>query len=438
MSNLIEKCDEKKRELDSFRPLSPEQEARVLQKFRLDWNYHSNHLEGNSLTYGETRALILHGLTAQGKPLQDHFEITGHNEAILWVEDLVRKKEPLTEHVIRQLHELILKSDHYIDARTADGQPTRLLVEVGKYKTQPNHVQTITGEPLFFSSPADTPADMHALMDWYRSSDDEPILKAAYFHYRFIRIHPFSDGNGRIARLVMNFILMMGGFPPVIIKTDEKDAYFSALRIADAGNVEAFVDYVATHLLRSLALMLKAAHGNRIDEPDDVDKEIALLRQRFSATGRELQVMRNQATLDTIWKDWMKAWFANFVERMVQFETFYLTVLGSIQIDNTTSDLDVHSPLSKLPTSISAKRDSQISVSVHFSALKKIGLEAVNFGSSLTVQFFKTQYRFLRQGSQILGDFAYHEAPTEEQLRDWIAAEMRAHATAIDNQLSKL
>src|SRR6476620_9543803 len=99
----VSKAERLKNELDSLRPLNGEQEGRIMQKFRLDWNYHSNHLEGNSLTYGETKALILHGITAQGKPLKDHFEITGHDEAIKWIDDVIKEERPLTEHFIREL-----------------------------------------------------------------------------------------------------------------------------------------------------------------------------------------------------------------------------------------------------------------------------------------------------------------------------------------------
>ena len=105
----LERAEQLKAELDDLRPLDPEAEGRIMQKFRLDWNYHSNNLEGNSLTYGETKALILFGITAQGKPLKDHFEITGHNEAINWVIDLVKGEAELTEKFIRELHVLLLK-----------------------------------------------------------------------------------------------------------------------------------------------------------------------------------------------------------------------------------------------------------------------------------------------------------------------------------------
>ncbi|MFK7933786.1 MAG: Fic family protein, partial [Saprospiraceae bacterium] len=124
-----------KQELDALRPLSKADEMRIMQKFRLDWNYHSNHLEGNTLTYGETKALILFGITAQGKTLQEHFEVTGHDEAIKWVLDVIKQKYPLTENFIRELHQLILKEPYERDAITPDGQPTKKLIQVGVYKS---------------------------------------------------------------------------------------------------------------------------------------------------------------------------------------------------------------------------------------------------------------------------------------------------------------
>ena len=172
MSN-IEKALKLKTDLDSLRPLSKEDELKVMQKFRLDWNYHSNHLEGNSLTYGETKALILFGITAQGKPLKDHFEISGHDEAVKWILDIIKQDRPLTENFIRELHKLILKEPYEIDAITADGTPTKKRIEIGKYKSSPNHVKTKTGEIFRFANPEETPALMRDLIDWYREEIDK-------------------------------------------------------------------------------------------------------------------------------------------------------------------------------------------------------------------------------------------------------------------------
>jgi Fic family protein len=284
MENLV-KAIQLKEVLDQLRPIDKIQEKRILQKFRFDWNYHSNHLEGNSLTYGETKALLFHGITAQGKPLKDHFEITGHNEAIDWVLDMVKNTTPLTENFIRQLHQLLLKEPYEVDAITPDGKPTKRKIAVGTYKTMPNHVKTKTGEVFYFATPEETPAKMHDLLEWFRekaeNNDVNPIILAAEFHYRFIRIHPFDDGNGRTARILMNFILMQFQYPPVIIKTEDKDNYFIAIQLADTGNIEAFVDYIAKNLVYSLEIMIAGANGESVEEDDDLDKEIQILEEKL-------------------------------------------------------------------------------------------------------------------------------------------------------------
>jgi Fic family protein len=272
--------------LNALRPINADQERRIWQKFRLDWNFHSNHLEGNSLTYGETKSLLLHNITAQGKPLKDHLEITGHNEALLEIQDAVKQQRPITESFLRQLHTLILKERYQVDAQTIEGQATRKWVEVGQYKTQPNHVITATGETFRFAEPFEVAAKMEKLVQEANAECSTPeagLLLAAKLHYQFVLIHPFDDGNGRMARILMNLVLMRCGFPPAIIKTQEKEAYFSALRQADGGQFEVFAEYMAERVTESLKVMISGASGQSIDEPDDLDKKIAL----FVATAKE-------------------------------------------------------------------------------------------------------------------------------------------------------
>ena len=294
--NVLAKSEQLKNELDNLRPLNAEAEARIMQKFRLDWNYHSNNLEGNSLTYGETKAFILFGITAGKKPFKDYLEIKGHNEAINWVVDLVKGKTELTEVFIRQLHELLLKESSESFAQTPDGKPSKKKIEVGKYKTLPNHVLTATGEMFYFATPENTPIEMHELLDWFRKerekSDVNPIILASLFHYKFIRIHPFDDGNGRTARILMNFILMQYGFPPVIIKTEDKENYYGVLHLADVGEHEPFIEYIAENLVNSLEIMIKGAKGENIEESDDLDKELALLERRFRSIGSKIEMQK--------------------------------------------------------------------------------------------------------------------------------------------------
>ena len=284
MKNL-EKALELKKELDALRPFNSDDEARIMQKFRLDWNYHSNNLEGNSLSYGETKALILFGITANGKPLKDHFEITGHNEAINEVIEIVKQQRPLTENFIRELHLLILKEPSIKSAITPEGKETTKKINVGAYKTSLNHVKTVTGEIFRFSAPEETPAKMHDLINWYRSEiqkdDVNAILLASEFHYKFVRIHTFDDGNGRLARVLMNFILMQFGFPPVIVKTQDKQNYFAALRQADAGLIENFVEYIAENLVYSLELMIRAVRGEDVEDENEISNKFEAIKRKI-------------------------------------------------------------------------------------------------------------------------------------------------------------
>ena len=301
ISALLSQAKEMKSELDSLRPISAEQERRIIDKFRLDWNYHSNHIEWNSYTYGETKMLILHGITSWWKPLRDGLEIKWHNEVLLWLLDIVHGDYPITEVFIRELNQKILWEPYELDAITPEWLPTKRLITPGQYKKQPNHVITKTGEIFRFAEPFEIVSKMNDLIDWFRweqkTPETDPIFLATEFHYRFIRIHPFDDGNGRTARILMNFILMQYGYPPAIIRTDEKEWYYAALRQADVGDLSAFFEYITREVIRSLYIMIRWAQWEGIDDEDDLDKEIRLLKgeiqsdkkQKFSSKEEKIQ-----------------------------------------------------------------------------------------------------------------------------------------------------
>ncbi len=258
--NLLTRILEKKQTLDSYRPIPHDIEKEIFDEFRLEWNYHSNHMEGNTLTYAETKMLLLFGITSSGKPFRDSLEMMGHNEALNWVLDIVKESYPLTETFIRELHTKILKEPYESPAMTPEWIKTFRIITPGMYKQMLNHVRTATGEIFRFAEPFETPAMMWDLIEWYRGErerpDTNPIILATDFHYRFIRIHPFDDGNGRTARILMNFILLSYGYPPAIIKTEEKWEYLYALRQGDIGEMDAFYDYIAQKVEQSLDTML--------------------------------------------------------------------------------------------------------------------------------------------------------------------------------------
>lgn len=440
MSNL-QKSLELKFELDALRPLKKEDELRIMQKFRLEWNFHSNNLEGNSLTYGETKALILFGITAQGKPLKDHFEITGHNEAIGWVIEIVNQKRPLTENFIRELHKLILKESYEVDAITPDGLPTKKKVKVGVYKTSPNHVKTKTGEIFRFATPEETPALMNDLIHWYRNKTQQnevnPILLAAEFHYRYIRIHPFDDGNGRTARILMNFILMQFDYPPVIIKTEDKQNYFAALQQADAGLLEPFIEYIALNLNHSLELMIKGAKGESIEEPDDLEKEIALLELSLKNVSEKIEVSKNRVTISRLYDRSIAPLIEQYNKKSSLLDRFYAQSSFVIVLNQDKPLHNTHGRIEVIKKHIN-EHVKALKLEYQYKGFNQTGFREFNLNTNISFQFDLTRYRVKNTNSQVFYEKMYGEQLTEEEIRNLVTADIRMHKDFIEKQINNI
>jgi len=426
---------ELKKQLNELRPIDKEQEAKIMQKFRLDWNYHSNNLEGNSLTYGETKALLLHGITAQGKPLKDHFEVTGHNEAINWVIDVVKGDYPLTESFIRELHKLLLKESYEVDAQTPDGKPTKKRISVGSYKTSANHVQTRTGEMFYFATPEETPAKMGDLMAWYNEKVEEgelnPVLLAAEFHYKFIRIHPFDDGNGRTARILMNFILMKFGYPPVIIKTDDKENYFSALQLADTGNLEAFVGYIAKNLNRSLEIMISGAKGEDIEEANDIDKEIALLEKRLAGHGKEMKA-KSTRFMQPIYNENIKLLAKELLSKLAPFQNYYIHKNMVLKVDGTEY------PYLTAPTNINFGTRT-ISIRLDYNTIRRPGLETFFFNCEIFFEFGTVNYHVyeIKNGAKNIFFIKNYDKLDKQEFQELLRIVLKTHNEKLQKALEE-
>ena len=218
MTNLPAQTATKKAELDRLRPLAPAGLRNFEHVYDLELTFTSNAIEGNSLTAAETQLVIEHGITIGGKPLKDHLEALDHHEAIVYVRAIAKNTAALTEFDVRTLHSLVL--------RRADPNIA------GRYADQGRFVLTETGRRAF-PRPAEVPALMGAFAEWLRSAPDIPDTAFAA-HRRLVAIHPFNDGNGRTARLLMNLILIRGGYPPVSVRPIDRLAYIAAIDDAEA------------------------------------------------------------------------------------------------------------------------------------------------------------------------------------------------------------
>ena len=247
MKELLKKLDTRKKELAALSPMRPEDSERLWKKFRLEWNYNSNHIEGNTLTYQETELILMFDQAPNGThTVREIEEMKAHDVAIAlvreWAGDPLRE---IAEADIRNLNKVILVRPFWKKAITPDGQPVQKRIKVGDYKEHPNHVLLSNGEIFHYAEPNEVQQKMGDLIAWYRqvANTEHPTVVAARLHYDFVRIHPFDDGNGRVARLLMNYHLLRHKFPPVIIKTVDKNNYLAALQRADVGDFDAFIPH---------------------------------------------------------------------------------------------------------------------------------------------------------------------------------------------------
>lgn len=222
----FKKLDELKAKLDNFRPLSSEVVKNLHEDLVLRWTYHSNAIEGNTLTLQETK-VALDGITVGGKTLREHFEAINHKDAILFIEQLAQKNEFLSEYIIKQIHSLILKNID--DENRGTYRKINVLISGAEHKP-----------PQSF----EVPLKMQSFIKEYglKRKTLHPIELAAFVHIEFVGIHPFIDGNGRTSRLLLNLELIKAGFPPVVINVEDRLEYYKALDCAHTtGDYEPFL-----------------------------------------------------------------------------------------------------------------------------------------------------------------------------------------------------
>ena len=216
----FKKLDELKLKLDSFRPLNPYIVKNLHEDLVLRWTYHSNAIEGNTLTLKETK-VALEGITIGGKTLREHFEAINHKDAILFMEDLAQKEDKLSEYSIKQIHSLILKN---IDDENKGKYRTTNVIISGAEHKPPQSFEVQSKMQEFIKKYNENITKLH------------PIELASFVHIEFVKIHPFIDGNGRTSRLLMNLELIKAGFPPVVIELEDRLEYYKALDIAHTEN----------------------------------------------------------------------------------------------------------------------------------------------------------------------------------------------------------
>lgn len=256
---LLKRIDQKHTVLQKKRPLSPILVRKLKEQFSLDMTYNSNAIEGNKLTLKETYLVISDGITVKGKSLKDHLEAKNHFDALQFLFDLIEheKKHSINERLIRSLQQLIIKNIE--DNEAGKYRQGNVMITGSKHKPPPAY---------------QVPQLMEDLILWLKKNQNKmhPVELAAKAHHKLVNIYPFTDGNGRTARLFMNLLLMQKVYPLVTILKIDRKKYYKALEKADAGNFEELGKFIGQAVERSMNIYLKA-----IDSGSSKNESLVLL-----------------------------------------------------------------------------------------------------------------------------------------------------------------
>jgi len=246
MTDILTILEEKKQRLDGFKPFSVDLVVNLREWFKIELTYTSNAIEGNTLSRAETALVVEKGITVDGKTLQEHLEAVNHAQAFDWIMQRIdTTKQDITESTILDLRQLILQ-------KIVDNQ-------AGRYRTVPVR---IAGSTVVMPNAMKVPDLMSEYVSWLQRNTDHPLTVAVDAHFKLVSIHPFVDGNGRTARLLMNLLLMQVGYPPAIIRKEERKQYIASIEKAQLGG--SLADYYALMyeaVNRSLDIYLDALEG---------------------------------------------------------------------------------------------------------------------------------------------------------------------------------
>lgn len=280
---LTKRIDQKLKILNQLRPLPPVLIQKLRQQFEVEMAYNSNGIEGNSLTLKETFLVINEGITIKGKPLKDHLEAKNHFEALEYLSDLIElgKRQTISEVLIRQLHTLVMQET---DKEWA-----------GKYR---NANVIISGSDHTPPEAFEVSKKMANLIGWIKENSTKlhPVELTAILHHKIVFIHPFFDGNGRVARIMMNLFLMQKGYPLAIILKNDRKKYYQVLDQADKGDYIPLVRFVAQTVERSLNIYLEVL------TPKNRKKEkfmpLARIAKKTSFSAKYLNLLARRGKLE--------------------------------------------------------------------------------------------------------------------------------------------
>lgn len=419
-----------KDKLQTLLPYDKSHLQRMRQKFRFDWNFHANSLIGNSLSFQEVKSLLLFGVTAFNKPLEDHIAILSHNYLIKSAEKLAEQGIPLNEKLILEFHKLLFTENKRIDSIQFDDKDEADLFfwKAGQYKSIPNKMLTNTGEFIFFSAPEKTPQEMKFLMNWLiqelEKSEMDPVLVAIELHYKFLKIHPFDDGNGRLALILMNFILIQFGYAPVVISMEDKENYHKAFQQEDAGIENALLDFLSLKILVGLQNKYKILQGESLLEQNAIDQEITSFKMILNGNLNEPETKISAANIQKLTVDVFTPLVALFLKKMSQFDDLYLEKKIDLQIilgeANKTITIENAKNFESQVLEAIEEGVGNINLTYKLLVFKHLKGQLKNHSSVLNFKLEKFQYQIELPEINFSITKKYDEALSDEEVLDLI------------------
>ncbi len=395
LESYLEKISILKKEMDDFGKLQPNVLQRIHNKFRLEWNYHSNSLEGNSLTKEETQSVMLNEITIEGKPLKDVLEIRGHDEALRKIQQMASGEISITENKIKEIHTGIMSEP--------DSEKQN---QIGHWKKIPNYLYNYRNERIDFTAPENVAKEMNTLINWLNNeltsfekgkSKLSIVEIAAELHLRYVTIHPFYDGNGRTARILMNLVLIRYGYPPIIVKVNEKTQYGQYLAHAQEyeKNPQQFYEMMASLLIRSMELYIKAAKGEDITESDDFEKELQQIELKLKNEQAEVIKKSHELVVST-YENSIKPLTQAMYEKLIKFNTFFTEFELSVFNGSSgqSGNKEMHDQL--LQKAIADENCRDINITYRWKGFNRAGNDHFDVTADLRIEFEDFDYKINR------------------------------------------
>ena len=407
--------DEMNKQIAAHGPLDADMQKRINYKFRLEWNYNSNIMEGNSLTKQETRSVMVGNITVGGKPLKDVLEMKGHDEVVKDIIKMGSGELNISEARIKEIHKGIMYEEAPEDQK-----------KIGVWKTQNNYLYNYKKERVDFAPFSEVPEDMHQLINSLnrekgkikRGDKDamHSVAMAFNFHLDYITIHPFYDGNGRTARIFTNLILIAYGYPPLYIKLDEKDRYYQYLADVQeyGGAPDLFYDFMADMLIRSLQIVLDAIAGKPIEEPDDVDKKIAMWKKKLSNITDE-PVAKSLDRISNLYLQCLSGLLDKYSAKLHKnFNDLFTEwqVIGSVDGNSNANKnkIAIDDYIKKMLTGT----PNSFALLIFMKGFKKNGPNAFSISTQIEIRFEEYTYK-VRLNQNVVAEKFYNQLLTEEE-----------------------